>query len=139
MKEPQLVQVVSGCILEKDSKYLLVQEKLEKVYGLWNLPAGKVDIGETIEQAAVREVFEETGYIVELEGKISVDHSDINHPVRHIFKAKITGGELKIPNGEVLDAKWLSFSEIQDLYAQEKLRSDWVIESIEHVVNGDPT
>ena len=58
--------VVAGVVVEKDSKYLLVQEKKELVYGLWNLPAGKVDEGETVEEAAVREAKEEVGYKVRL-------------------------------------------------------------------------
>ncbi len=46
------VGVVAGCVIRRDSTYLLVQEKQKKAYGLWNLPAGYVDKGETIEQAA---------------------------------------------------------------------------------------
>lgn len=50
----ELVGIVAGCLLMKDGKYLLVQEKRKKVHGLWNLPAGYTDKGETIQQAAVR-------------------------------------------------------------------------------------
>jgi len=51
MSEPKLIQVVAGCVLEKDGKYLLVQEKQKAAYEKWNLPAGRVDAGETVEQA----------------------------------------------------------------------------------------
>lgn len=61
-----LAGVVAGCVIKKDGNYLLVQERQPKVYGKWNLPAGHVDKDETIEQAAVREAKEETGYEVEL-------------------------------------------------------------------------
>lgn len=54
-----LVQVVAEVVLQKDDKFLLVQEKQAKAYGKWNLPAGKVDKGESLEQAAVREAREE--------------------------------------------------------------------------------
>ena len=55
------VGIVAGCLIEKDGRYLLVQEKQPKVYGLWNLPAGYVDKGEAIRQAAIREAKEESG------------------------------------------------------------------------------
>ena len=60
MSKDLLVPVVAGCVIQKDGKYLLVQEKQQKVYGLWNLPAGHVDEGETFEEAAIRESQEET-------------------------------------------------------------------------------
>lgn len=113
MKEPALVQVVSGCVLKKDNKYLLVQEKLPKAYGLWNLPAGKVDIGETIEQAAVREVFEETGYTVKLETKVNLEHPGIDRAVLHAFKAQIIDGDLTISEDELLDAQWFAIEEVR--------------------------
>ena len=56
----------AGCIIEKDGKYLLVQEAQKHVYGLWNLPAGKVEEGYTIAETAVKEAKEETGFDVEI-------------------------------------------------------------------------
>jgi ADP-ribose pyrophosphatase YjhB (NUDIX family) len=66
MNTSQMTAIVAGCVLRQNDKFLLVQEKLPKVYGKWNLPAGHVDIGETIEDAAVREVLEETGHTVQI-------------------------------------------------------------------------
>ena len=115
--------VVAGVVVEKDSKYLLVQEKKELVYGLWNLPAGKVDEGETVEEAAVREAKEEVGYKVRLIKKIYVDHKPI-----HVFSAEIVGGKFEFPKDEILDAKWFTFEEIRKM--KDKLRGNWIIESI---------
>ena len=39
--------MVAGAVLEKDNKYLLVQEKKPEAYKLWNLPAGRVEVGST--------------------------------------------------------------------------------------------
>jgi NADH pyrophosphatase NudC (nudix superfamily) len=133
MKEIQLVAVVAGCVLRREGKYLLVQEKQPKAYGLWNLAAGKVDVGESIEEAAIREVYEETGFIVLLDGKINVEQSSINSPVLHAFKCKITGGELKFPAEEIMDAKWFTLDEVRQLHREGKIRVDWVIRSIEQV------
>jgi len=132
MNKMQLARVVAGCVLQQDGKYLLVQEKQQKVYGLWNLPAGHVDEGETFEAAAIREVSEETGYQVKLGEKISVEHQSIDRPVLHAFNATIVGGQLSPDLDELLDAKWLSLGEVKELQSQGKMRNDWVLRTIEH-------
>jgi 8-oxo-dGTP diphosphatase len=136
-KTVEWVGIVAGCVVKKDGKYLLVQEKQTKVYGLWNLPAGHVDKGETIEQeqAAIREVKEETGYDVALGEQIGIYHERPGTPVKHIFSAEINGGELKIQEDEILDVKWLSLEEVKVLKETDKLRTSWiwdVITRVEH-------
>lgn len=131
----QWVGIVAGCIIQKDGKYLLIQEKQERAYGLWNLPLGYVDKGEEIEAAAVREAKEESGYEVELEEKVGIYHENIGRPVKHIFKAHIVGGELKIPEDEILDARWLDYSEIEKLNSEAKLRAQCVFDAITKVEN----
>lgn len=116
--------------MQKDGKFLLVQEKKPSVKGKWNLPAGRVDVGETIEQAAVREVLEETGYQVELGAALRVDHPETERPVLHSFKATIVAGELHFPEDELLDAKWFTLEEIDALHEAGKIRADWVVDSI---------
>jgi 8-oxo-dGTP diphosphatase len=130
MTEMQLVQVVAGCVLARDDKYLLVQEKRPKVYGLWNLPAGHVDKGESIEVAAIREAREETGYKVALDRKLPVEHIDLERPVLHAFKAHIISGSLKAQPEELLDARWFSLEDVKRLHQEGKLRNDWVLNSI---------
>jgi 8-oxo-dGTP diphosphatase len=135
MLDIQLVPVVVGCVLEKDNKYLLVQEKRPKVSGLWNLPAGHVDTGETLEAAAIREVYEETGYEIELKGEVNVEHSDIEKPVLHAYAGNIKKGELRFPPNELLDAKWFSLDEIHSLRQSGKLRNEWVFNSIQKYIS----
>ncbi len=53
---------VGGLVFNKDrTKILSIQEKTPMIKGLWKLPGGLVDSGETVQQAAEREVWEETG------------------------------------------------------------------------------
>lgn len=86
-------RIVAGCVVRRDDgKFLMVQEKQPKVYGLWNIPAGHVDKEETIEAAAIREAQEETGYKLKLLYKVKVYHRSVNEPVFHAFKAEIVGG-----------------------------------------------
>jgi len=119
---------VAGVVLRQDEKYLLVQEKQPKAYGLWNLPAGKVDVGETLEEAAIREAKEEVGLDVELIQKIGIFQDTATEAVKHAFEAKIIGGELKYPEDEMLDAKWLTFEEVNEF--KDKMRSNWVFDAI---------
>jgi ADP-ribose pyrophosphatase len=53
-----------GVIVYREKRVLLVKRRLPPNEGLWALPGGKVRWGETLRQAAEREVFEETGIVV---------------------------------------------------------------------------
>lgn len=127
------IGIVAGCVIKKDGRYLLVQEKQKKVYGFWNVPAGYVDKDEEIKHAAIREAKEETGFDVELEREIGLYHEEVKKPVKHIFKAHIIGGELKVQEDEILDAKWLTFEEVKELKEQGKLRADWILDAVSKV------
>lgn len=114
-EENAKVLVIAGVVICQDDKFLLVQEKQQKAYKQWNLPGGRVDVGETIEQAAIREAKEEAGYDVELGQELIVLHLDIKTPVLHVFAATIVGGSLAFPEDEILDAKWFSYEELTKL------------------------
>ena len=131
----QWVGVVAGCVIEQNGMYLLVQEKQQKAYGLWNLPAGYVDKGEEIEAAAVREAKEETGLDVKLAGEIGVWHEDVKRPVKHAFRATVVGGDLHAQEDEILDIAWLTYDEIAGLDKAGKLRAPWVAEAVSKVEN----
>ena len=130
MSQPAQVQVVAGVLVAREGKVLLVQEKQTKVYGQWNLPGGHVDQGETIEQAAIREAKEETGFDVALDAKLLVLHSAVDRPVLHAFAAHITGGQLHYPADEILAAKWFTPAEIR-LMTRELRSADYVLGALE--------
>jgi len=127
--------IVCGAVLHQGDKYLLVQEKQAKVYGLWNLPAGRVDEGETLEQAAIREVKEETGLDIILLQEVLVIHPAADRPVLHAYAANILGGTLAVPEDELLDAQWFSYEEI--IAMKDKVRApEYVIGAIDAVRSG---
>ncbi len=127
-KEAINVGVVVGVVVRRDGKFLLVQEKSPKIYGLWNFPAGHVDVGESLEQAAIREAKEESGYNVEIIKELAIFHAQSTDPIKHAFEGKIVGGELKFPEDEILDAKWFALNEIKQM--KDKLRGGWILETI---------
>lgn len=114
--------------MKRDGKYLLVQEKQPRAYKLWNFPAGRVDKGDTIEETAIKEAREETGFEVELVKEIAIFQESAEEPAKHAYEANITGGELKYPEDEILDAKWFTLSEIEQM--SDQLRGPWVIQAI---------
>jgi len=130
MAEIQMVAVVAGCVIERNEKYLLVQERKPEVYGQWNLPAGRVDKGETIEEGAIRETLEETGLNLTLGEHIATVHTAADKPVCHAFWGTVIGGELKQNLEELLGAEWFSLDEIQKLNKQGKIREGWALDMI---------
>src|SRR5690606_27510596 len=59
-------KIVVGCIPVFEDKILLCRRAIEPRYGLWNLPAGYLENGETVEEGALRETREEASIEVEL-------------------------------------------------------------------------
>lgn len=134
MPEPATTIIVGGVVLKQNGRYLLVQEAKEHVRGKWNLPGGKTNPGETVEECAIREALEETGYSVELIRKVGVyQNAALDDAVKHAFEAKIIGGELDYPKDELLDAQWFTFQEVERM--KEHLRHPSVFEAIMDVEN----
>ena len=109
--------IVVGAMVEKDGKVLLVQEKQPQAYGLWNTPAGWLENGEPPIDGAKREVKEETGYDIKINGLLGIYIGPSRHNLdltvnKIIFRASIIGGELNFPEDEILDAKWFEPSEV---------------------------
>ncbi|MFA5051558.1 MAG: NUDIX domain-containing protein [Patescibacteria group bacterium] len=127
------VQVTVGTVIKKDGKYLLVQERKKPVYGKWNIPAGRAEVGDTLERRAIREVFEETGFRVKLLRKLFVRHAGLNHPVGHAYQGRIIGGHLHFPKREILDAGWFTYKEVQKMYQLNKIRGHWIWQAISAV------
>lgn len=128
MKHHIKVFVVAGVILRKGDRYLLVQERGKEKKGLWNWPAGRVEKGMRIEQTAVKEVKEETGLDVKLVRKVGIFHESETMGVKHVFIGKIVGGELNVPNEEILHAGWFTIREIKKMASV--LRTPVVLEAI---------
>jgi len=63
-KYPDRPLVGVGAVVFRNDEVLLVQRGREPAYGLWSLPGGLVKVGESLEAAVQREVFEETGVLV---------------------------------------------------------------------------
>ncbi len=106
--------IIVGVVVEKDGKYLLVQEAKASCHGKWNLPAGHLDPNETIIDGAKREAKEETGCEVEPTAVCQIGNRVLEDGlfVSVIFVAKLLRGEIAFDANEILDVKWFSYDEI---------------------------
>ncbi|WP_051569377.1 NUDIX hydrolase [Alkaliphilus transvaalensis] len=123
---------VVGCVICNKNKILMIQQGKNHIRGLWNFPSGKLEKNERIVDAVVREVEEETGYKVELSGLIGIYNffSEANEQIIMVcYVGKVKGGNLEHDNEEIIDAKWLSTSEISQL-RDEELRNHSLIRKI---------
>ena len=99
MTKPKRPWVAVDCVVWYGNGIVLVRRKNPPFKGYWALPGGFVEYGETVEEAVVREVLEETGLKVNLVGLVGVYSKPDRDPRWHIISiayfAKAVGGMLK--------------------------------------------
>jgi 8-oxo-dGTP diphosphatase len=111
--------VAVGVLLIESDRVLLVQRKKPPGVGLWTVPGGKVDLGETLEQAALRELDEETGLsctlgpLVEILDRVVRDEAGAIafHYVILDFAGSAPQGTLRA-GSDSGDARWVPLAEL---------------------------
>lgn len=122
--------IVGGIIKNSDNKYLLIKERKEKYYGMYNIPAGHLEENELLIDGAKREIKEETGYTVDIKGIVQV--GDAEKFTSFIFYCEIISEQESYNSDEILSVEWLSFDEIKNIV--EKLRSpELILDAIKRV------
>ncbi|WP_289023695.1 NUDIX hydrolase [Desulfobacter postgatei] len=104
-----------GVVVFKDNRVLLVKRGNPPARGVWAIPGGSVELGESLQKAAEREVLEETGIVIKAgEPVLSFEsiHRDDKDRVRfHYYivdlAATYISGEPS-PGDDALDAGWIS-------------------------------
>lgn len=141
----------SACalIFNEEGKVLAVSRKDNK--NDWGLPGGKVDEGETIKEALIREVKEETGLDIKIDEFIFGNLTESKAYYCYTFYCLVTGGELHTPEkikelGEG-DIKWADWEEIETgkfggynrhlKYVMERYVDD-AVKEIRKNINTDP-
>jgi 8-oxo-dGTP diphosphatase len=124
--KPELA--VSAAIF-RDGKVLLVRRAGQPSMGLWTLPGGRVEVGETLLDAVQREVMEETTLTIAVIGLAGYREVILAEAVgdrgRHFvilpFAARYVAGDVTL-NDELGDARWVKIDEIGDLPTTEGLK-----------------
>ncbi len=130
--------VTVAAVVQRDNKFLLVEEETDA--GLaFNQPAGHLEENESLLQAVVREVLEETAYHFEPTGLVGI--YQWTHPVKGItylrfaFSGELTGYEAGRPlDTGIVAARWLSFDEVKS--TQNRHRSPLILQCVEDLIAG---
>jgi len=131
-KYPVRPHIGVGVLLTRDNHLLIVKRKYNPDAGYWSIPGGHLDLGEKVEVAAVREIFEETGFKVKVsrlagiidkimyddEGKIEYHYVLINY-----FVEQIEGDANQQPKAadDALDARIVPFEQLKTYKLTESL------------------
>ena len=129
---PIIPLVGVGVLLIRNNSLLLVKRRFNPDAGYWSIPGGHLDLGESVQSAAEREGFEETGFKVKVsklagiidkimyddKGKIEYHYVLINY-----FVEQIEGDQNQqpIPNSDALDAKFVPFDELKNYTLTDSL------------------
>lgn len=130
--------IVDVLVVDGD-KYLLVEEGKPGREGLYNLPGGHVEAHETLQQAAIRETREETGFEVELTGVVGIyqgiyPHINVSGPV---FSAKVVGGAAT-SSSEHPSVRWVTKEELLALDKDGKMFTRYPPHAAKHYEQRGP-
>ena len=113
------VEVAVGAVIVVSERLLLVQRAQDPGRGLWAVPGGRVQTGESLRQAVAREVAEETGLEVEV-GDVAWTGRAIgpgDPPAWHFvivdFWASVTRGEVR-PGDDAAAAEWVPLTDVRE-------------------------
>jgi ADP-ribose pyrophosphatase len=112
---PEAPRPAVGAVVFKDHAVLLVQRGNSPSRGMWAIPGGSVHLGETLQAAAEREIFEETGVVIRAGDTVLVfesiekDHRGAvkYHYVIVDFAADYVSGEPRAGD-DAADARWIA-------------------------------
>ncbi len=113
-------QAVGGVIVRGGEVLLLLRPNGESYGGLWEIPGGKVEEGESLEDALRREVKEETGLTVK---RIEADLPplDYDNTRQYIWKIDVEGETIRLTEHD--DYKWVPLKDIASVNSSDELKS----------------
>ncbi|WP_341356885.1 NUDIX hydrolase [Rossellomorea sp. y25] len=116
VKRGKVWLAVAGLVIDESGKWLVVKKKYSGLKGMWSFPAGFVNAGETVDEAVIREVREETGLQTSVKGIIGVRSGVIQNDISDnmvifLLENKKTSSIL-IEEKELWDVGWKSPQEL---------------------------
>ena len=113
---PDSPQIAVGAIVIRDNKVLLVKRGQPPGKGLWAIPGGRVELGETLQEAAEREIKEEVNLDFEIKKKLGFYESQ--REGKRFISLLFLGswaGEMKFQESEISEAGWFTYDEAKEL------------------------
>ena len=120
----QLPRISVGLVVWRADEVMLIRRANPPYQGCWSIPGGKVEFGETLHEAALRELKEETGIHAEIEGLIDIFESitEHGHYVMADFSARWISGEPQAGD-DALEAAFFDIEEACRLVAWDDTRT----------------
>ena len=119
----RVIPCVGAVVKDDEGRLLLIKRGHAPAAGLWSLPGGRIEPGETDAEALVREMREETGLVIDpgqLLGTVRRPaRDDAVFDIRD-YAATVTAGTLR-PGDDAADARWVAASELASLPLTEGL------------------
>lgn len=117
MTTPPTPSVCVGAVAVDDGRLLLVRRGHEPGLGSWSVPGGRVEPGETVQEAVVRELLEETGVEGVCTGLIGVVEriGDDHHFVILDYGVEVLAPAPPEPGSDALEARWVALHEVAEL------------------------
>jgi ADP-ribose pyrophosphatase YjhB (NUDIX family) len=118
-----VIPCVGAVVTDEQGRLLMIQRGHDPGAGLWSIPGGRIELGETDAQALVREMLEETNLQVKVGRLIgSVQRPGLGGAVIDIrdYAATVTGGTLRAGD-DAADARWVAAAELARLEVTEGL------------------
>ncbi|HVM35678.1 MAG TPA: NUDIX domain-containing protein [Actinomycetota bacterium] len=109
--------VAVGAVIVVDGSLLMIRRGHAPARGRWSLPGGRVEPGETLEAALVREVREETALDIEVQNLLGVLEvpADDHHFVILDYAATVVGDFNPVAGGDADDVRWVSLDDVPAL------------------------
>ena len=114
-------------VLVRRGNEVLLIHKPEWTDGRFSIPSGFVDPGESLEECAVREVFEETGIEIRNLRYVGSQNWPFPSSLMSGFTADYAGGELQIETAEIDDARWFPVDRLPTLPSRRSI-ARWMID-----------
>jgi 8-oxo-dGTP pyrophosphatase MutT (NUDIX family) len=117
------LSTAAGVVLDAGGRVLLGRRADT---GNWGLPGGIIDPGEEPADAAVREIYEETGVIavpealvaVSVSGVVTYPNGDVVQYLEVLFRCRATGGNAQVNDSESVEVSWHALDNLPDLDAR---------------------
>jgi len=132
-ERPRIPRLVVDAFIKKDDKYLAIKRNPPVEAGSWETPGGRVDLGERVEDALIREIKEELSVEIKVDKFLGWGEG-LNCPNEYgiklhrfvlYFDCEIVSEELKLDGIEAEESKWVTWDEFKELKPLSKPIKDF--------------